>query len=314
MSVRPTTNDPTGKSTAPNLHTNPYWLRSIIIVFMNTPRRHHFVPAFYLQQWSEKNGRLIEYSKRYSKLVRRSVGPRRTGFEVDLYSLKDLPPDSTQHLETKFLNNADRIGSEALRRLLEPQNAPWTPAQRAAWSIFLICMEMRHPDSIAELKSAAGEIWDETEVEFKKRYCEIRKEGQPETYEDYLQQRDQYDDAWGRSVIIEYALHDSAIRKHIDAMRWFVFDTSGAEHSLLTSDRPILFWDLTRIDGFIAMPISPSKIFVAANGQHNIDYIRGKSLDELVFKNNKFVVERAKKFVWAKDTSTASFVEQYMST
>jgi hypothetical protein len=97
-------------------------------------------------------------------------------------------------------------------------------------------------------------------------------------------------------------------------MSWHILDTSRAKQSLLTSDRPILFWDLDGADGFIAMPISPSKIFIAANGQHNLDYMRSCSPDELVFKNNKFVTERARKFVWGCDTSLTEFVEQYMST
>jgi hypothetical protein len=30
---------------------------------MNIPRDHHFIPAFYLKQWTDQNGKLVEYTR-----------------------------------------------------------------------------------------------------------------------------------------------------------------------------------------------------------------------------------------------------------
>lgn len=281
---------------------------------MSTPRRHHYVPAFYLQQWATAGGKLVEFSKVRSKLIHKPVGPRATGFQADLYTLADLPPESRQHLESAFFNPIDDAGSKALNRHLSLSSEAWTLEQRNAWALCVMSMKMRHPDAAPELFSLIAQIWDETEEEFERQYQNIRAEHHPKTYQDYLKQRGPHDDAWGKTAIIKHAFKERAVRERISAMNWFVFDTARADYPLLTSDRPLLTWDLFGTDSFIAMPISPSKIFVAASGQNNIDYLHSLSPNELALRNNKLVVEQARKFVWATDISLAEFIGQHMST
>jgi hypothetical protein len=60
---------------------------------MNAPRDHHFIPVFYLSQWAGSDGKLIEFTRKYDKLIPKSVGPRSTGYETDLYQFPDLPQD-----------------------------------------------------------------------------------------------------------------------------------------------------------------------------------------------------------------------------
>lgn len=281
---------------------------------MSTPIRHHYAPVFYLQQWATTGGKLVEFSKVRSKLINKLVGPQATGFQSELYTLEDLPPESQRHLESSFFNSIDNAGSKALNIHLGLSNEAWTFEKRNAWSLFLMSMQLRHPDALPELISVLSEMWDEGDEEFERKYQSIRAPHHPKTYEDYLKQRGPHDDAWGRVSVIEHAFKEAFIRDRLNAMKWEVFDTSEADHALLTSDRPILFWDLEGIDGFVAMLLSPSKVFIAANGKHNIDYIRSCSPNELVHKNNKLVVEQARKFVWGADASLAEFVEKYMST
>jgi hypothetical protein len=47
------------------------------------------------------------------------VGPRRTGFEENLYSFPELPTDAAQHLESKFLQLVDSDAAKALKQHLE---------------------------------------------------------------------------------------------------------------------------------------------------------------------------------------------------
>jgi hypothetical protein len=70
---------------------------------MSDPHDHHFIPAFYLARWAGNGGKLIEFSRKYNKLIAKPVGPHATGFETDLYEAKDLPPEQQQHLEKVWL-------------------------------------------------------------------------------------------------------------------------------------------------------------------------------------------------------------------
>src|SRR5262245_61693076 len=92
---------------------------------MSQPRDHHFIPVFYLKQWANVDGKLIEYSRPYDgRLVSKPVGPRATGFQRDLYAFQDCPPEVAQYLESVFLKRADAQASGALAKLLAGDSAP----------------------------------------------------------------------------------------------------------------------------------------------------------------------------------------------
>src|ERR1700692_944016 len=66
---------------------------------MSIPYKHHFIPVCYLQHWcSYKDGKLYEFSIKHGKFISKRVGPRRTGFQENLYSFPELPTDAAQHL------------------------------------------------------------------------------------------------------------------------------------------------------------------------------------------------------------------------
>jgi hypothetical protein len=69
---------------------------------MSVPRDHHFIPVFYLSQWTGSGDKLVEYTIKRDKLIPKSVGPKSTGYEIDLYKFPDLPPASSQYLEQVF--------------------------------------------------------------------------------------------------------------------------------------------------------------------------------------------------------------------
>ena len=51
---------------------------------MSAPRDHHFIPVFFFKKWAGANGKVVEYSIKYGKLIAKPVGPRSTGYEFDL--------------------------------------------------------------------------------------------------------------------------------------------------------------------------------------------------------------------------------------
>src|ERR1700730_7270679 len=101
---------------------------------MSYPIDHHFIPVFFLEQWAGPNGKLIEYSIKYGKLIQKPIGPRGTGFEAGLYSFPELPPDAAQFLEQTFFDYADRMASDALQSHLGSNSKPRTAELISAWS------------------------------------------------------------------------------------------------------------------------------------------------------------------------------------
>jgi hypothetical protein len=281
---------------------------------MNAPRDHHFIPAFYLKQWVDKNGKLIEYTRKGGKLIAKSVRPRSTGYERDLYAFPELPADAAQFIEQEFLAYADQRASDALDNHLGAAAYPWTSELVSAWSHFVIAIHLRHPDAMPELRDAAKAIWDASGADSEARYQAIRKPTDPPSFDAYIALRDPLAPVKMRVNLIIKALDNDIVGAHVNKMPFAIIDLSASPHRLLTSDRPVELFNLEEPNGILAIPISPSKMFVAANDDATFDKLRRANPGKLACDANTFVVGRARRFVWAQDTSQERFIANRMST
>jgi len=218
-------------------------------------------------------------------------------------------------MEERFFDCADRVASEALQMLLAGDNR-WTSETRSAWSRFVIGIYLRHPDAIAELRAAArgGEWGSESDVQ--RQYELIRRPSDPATFDGYIAEKAPLGVQMELDLIM-WLLDDATIGRHVNSMVWDVVDVSAASRRLLTSDRPA---DLDRLnlrttDGAIMMPISPTKLFVAFNGPQRLPYLRelnSRRPQEIVGLANRRTVERARRYVWAQDSSQQAFIGKHM--
>jgi hypothetical protein len=157
---------------------------------MNAPIDHHFIPTFFLVQWADASGKLVEYTIKHDKVIAKPVGPRATGYEQRLYSFPELPPDAAYFLEAVFFNYADRVAADAVRNHLSAAPSPWTTELISAWSRFVIALHLRHPDAMPELRAAAKSVWDGGGDTYQTQYEAIRKPEDPPTFDEYLAVRD----------------------------------------------------------------------------------------------------------------------------
>lgn len=281
---------------------------------MNPPRDHHFIPAFYLKQWAGSNGKLVEYTRKGGKLIPKPVGAGSTGYERDLYSFPELPPDAAQFMEEVFFQYADQKASDALDNHLGLRSFPWTNALVSAWSRFVIALHLRHPDAMPELRAAATAIWTASGFDCQARYDALRKPMDPSTFDEYLALRDPLLPVKVRVNMIIKALDNAEVGAHINQMTHAVIDVSAAPFRLLTSDRPVELSSIKEPRGILSIPTSPTKVFVAANDESTFDKLRKTTPEELVRQINTFVVSRARRFVWAQDESQERFIDNRMST
>jgi hypothetical protein len=281
---------------------------------MNAPRDHHFIPAFYLKQWADTNGKLIEYTRKGGKLIPKPVGPRSTGYVRDLYAFPELPSETAQYLEQVFFAYADQKASDALDNHLGVASFPWTSELVTAWSRFVLAIHLRHPDAMPELREAAKNIWDASGVDYQARYEAVRKSTDPPTFDEYLALRDPLTPVKMRVNLIMKAFDNEIVCTHVNQMKFAIVDISAAPHRLLTSDRPVQIFNLKESNGLLSIPISPTKIFVAVNDGSTLDKLRRVKPSTLVSNINTFVVSRARRFIWAQDTSQERFIANRMST
>lgn len=277
------------------------------------PRDHHFIPAFYLKQWCV-GGKLIEYSIKNKKLISKPVGPKATGFQTDLYSFPELPPDQAQHIEKVFLQYLDNTADRGLKLHLTGDRRGWTPELVDGWSRFLLSVHVRHPDAMIEFRATLKRIWAESGVSTQDEYYRTKKPTDPDTFEEYIANIDPLIPIKVQVNAIINAIDNEFVINHFRGMYWSVINLSNSPHRLLTSDRPLGLFDLKRADGAMYLPISPTLLFLAANDRKTALNLVRVPPNDIAARVNEFVVVRARRYVWAQTESQATFIKRRMST
>ena len=281
---------------------------------MGEPRDHHFIPKFFLKSWCDKNGQLIEYTKKNGKLIAKPVGPGGTGFQRDAYAFPDLPPEQAQILERDYFDFHDREASLALQELLTV-GVPSNNERQSAMTRFVVGLHLRHPDGIPELRDAAKAIWNGTAEKSEARYQAIRKPNDPATLDEYIAAHDPHFPAKAAlGLVVTACFENPRLLERVHAMAWRVFDTSPSHWKLLLSDRPVGLVTIGKPDGHLWLPISPTKLIVAAPDPRTLDFFGTKKPKELVSMANYATVSRARRFVWAADRSQELFIESHFGT
>jgi hypothetical protein len=125
------------------------------------PKKHHYLPAFYLKRWTSEDGLLIEYSRPWKNELRdKRVHPNATGYVKGLYELRDLPPETAQQAEELFFKPADTHAADALDLLYENSMPTWQTRERSGWSRFLVSLLLRTPEEIPRVKAALAAVLD----------------------------------------------------------------------------------------------------------------------------------------------------------
>lgn len=281
---------------------------------MSQPRDHHFIPVFYLKQWANADGKLIEYSRPYrNKIVPKLVGPRSTGFQSDLYAFPNCPPEIAQYLESQFLMRTDNLASLALAKLLSGGAEPWTPDLRSAWSRFTINFLIRHPHPFAEIKMVTHDSWLQPDDVTQLEYERLRQPADPELFEQWVVgQGDNLADRI-RIRFIQSAMDNERTGTRLNAMLWNVLDLSASRFRLLTSDWP-LYREINRERMLFALPISPTALFTAVTHADIFADLRRTEPETLVRTMNNAVVSSSRLYVYSASRDQDRFISNWMSS
>jgi hypothetical protein len=235
---------------------------------------------------------LFEFSRPYKNLITKLVGPKATGFQTDLYSFPELPPDIRHVLESRFFNSTDQLASDALDRLYAANNN-WTPTLRSAWSRFVINFRMRHPDPLTEMRGYIEKTWNNSDRYYEAEYAKIRKPEHPETLAEYTASLGPETGQKIQLRLLQSTFDNERLGERLNAMQWDVLDTSNANFPLLTSDWPC---DLA-----------------LSRDTELLRQLQRSNRKRIVQITNKYVVSKARRYVYAHDKSQTNFIDKYMS-
>lgn len=272
---------------------------------------HHYIPVFYLKQWT-KGGRLVEFSRQYGgKVKTRPTSPTGTGYEPGLYRLSGLPDDQAEEIEKRFFGQVDNMANEALQIHLGSWGArKWNPKHIPAWSTFLTSLLFRVPEHVKRARTLLEDHWLDGYEEHKATYEKLAGSEKKDMLTFVIDSSTKY-----TMKLAESMIRDETVRPHIEGMRWTVLDLKDSGIPLFASDRPVaISGALLEPTGYVTLPISPTKVFLACNTEQQEDRLLSLSALKLANDLNRHTVRRAVKYAWSASRDRLAYVDDNLST
>lgn len=277
------------------------------------PRKHHFAPVFYLSRWAGRDGEIEQFHKPYLSVVKvRRLPPSATGFKEDLYTLPGLAPDLAQQVESGFMQTVDSRAAEVLASM-EAGYEPVTSEARSDWTRFLLSLQLRTPSDIVGIKARVQSDWGVTVPQIQERYGELRDEGDPLTFEEFVEARDPRVVERAAVKLATVLMDHEGVGRRINNMVWEIIEVRASNLALLTSDRAVdQVLGLGDAKAFLTLPLGPNKLFIAANRKSIIEGLAAAKARDLVMHRNRSTVKLARDYVWAQDRAQSDFIRRFM--
>ncbi|MBE7728250.1 DUF4238 domain-containing protein [Komagataeibacter sp. FXV3] len=280
---------------------------------MAAPRKHHFIPAFYLAQWAASNDQLIEWSKPFGSVKPIRRHPNATGFQEDLYTFQSLAPEARQWFEQTFLKDTDDLASQALKEIMKGRLDALSIRQKSAWVRFIMSLELRHPDVVSEIRETIEVLWNKHDWFTKAAYEAARSPIDPLTFNDYLDKSSPDGQTRAQVDLLVRFMDNLTIGRRIIGMPWAVLDVSTSVEHLLTSDWPVDL-ALGGTPASVTLPISPTMLFMACADESIFEAISRSNQTEIVRTINEYVVSHARRYVFSSDETQESLIKNRMSS
>lgn len=269
---------------------------------MQEGQKHHYIPIFYLKQWTGADGRLCEYSRPYDKVKAYRRYPSQTGFSYGLNTLATYPAPVSEIVERKLMQAIDSKAAAALRSLLANDICALDANGRSSWARFIISLMRRTPEAVKDI----GDRLRASIVELGRSYTppkEVTAEELEADLTGHVERR--------KALLLQDLMNSPLIGNMLINMRWTVANFAKTKHKLLTSDRPFIMTNgIGHPNSHIVVPISPTQCFYAAATIGEEIKLKSLSAAEFIFLLNNKMAAQARQFVYGVDDTELDFVTE----
>jgi hypothetical protein len=278
------------------------------------PEKHHYIPVFYLKRWAGPDRRLCVYSRPHKEVRALRRHPEATAFEYDPYTIQGVDLATASHLERRFFLQADNDAAQTLAHMEADPKKPLTVEQRSAWSRFIMCLVHRNPETVARLREQVRAEANRTIREFRENYAVLKRSDDPDTFEEYERQNRTGYIGRTSARLMQAVMDSDRVGKLLNKMTWTILNLPSA-YPLLASDRPLIMTNgISKPESHIAIPISPRKLFVAANDPSFAAALASEDPNDVVKRANERLTEQARNLVFGVDDQQLRFVGNRLGT
>jgi hypothetical protein len=277
--------------------------------------KNHYIPKTYLRRWAAReDGKICQHRCINGRIVAKRVYPAETGYAADLYTLADLPPHKRHFVEEVLFKRVDQDAANGLDLFLADDiNVGVNAAIISGWSRFLMSLLHRQPAKIEGLKVAAQEKFRSYIPDLRAGWGQ-HPEHESMTFDEYIENNGPALNAISFANVLAKICNSENIGRHMNNMIKSVATIQDSKR-FLTCDNPLtLFRPLSDAGAYILLPISPKKIFIAANGQEIVDRLFERLRDDnLVEQLNEAAISNAILYVYDTYEDQTGLVRRYFT-
>lgn len=266
------------------------------------PKRHHYVPVFLMRPWvDEADGMLLRYYRnRLGAVVSKRRSPRSVCFEEGLYSTPDLEPEHRQQMETGFMGRIDDAAANAHALLLAGGVPALDDRHRIDWALFIMSLWFRTPHDVKALADALAVLGEPSvsrqvlDVDAPEEWpAGAFRDLQMEALRELIEDRER----WIALLEMEWAVVPIEPGRELWISDWALGLPRADEAPWLGAP-----------GSYVALPISPSMLFVAAGSRAKLRAIESRSPREIISWQNGMSVGCAINFVGATGPRNADYI------
>jgi hypothetical protein len=277
---------------------------------MQLPRKHHYKPVFFLSRWVGRDRQLCEMKLINGNVVAKRRYPTATGYIKDLYRTNGVREDISQDLEIKFMSPPDNDAAIALNKLATDMLL--SEDERIAWARFMLSLLYRNREGVEFIKTHIADIRSEATLALEPDWAARRGPLDEPTLAEASAAREPAAAAMSAANMTADIIANSRAVPYIATMHWTRVDLRGSKLPLLTSDRPLVFVGLSDPRTYMALPIGPYDLFVAARDDR---FSRPRTdATDIAWRMNRDVVSLGRQFVWGVDDVQIDFVRTYLGS
>jgi len=263
---------------------------------VNPPRKHHYLPEWYLSRWKRqwndeeviwefgRVGPLNELKARYRH-------PAATGYALDLYTIPNSAAEDASEIETKLLQIVDDRGARAIAKAEHDEAAE--PEDKAGLVQFMLSMLHRSPDCINYLEKRLAQELGENP---------LFEDADTATFR-----------AGALNTFVELIQSQPMISRMME-MSTFVINLGEDTHDLLTSDSPLMMSNgIGHTDAFIILPTGPRTLIMLTENSSLPDHMAKHDCKVLAKAMNDAVTVQAKKLVFGPNTKQKRFIDNRLN-
>lgn len=279
---------------------------------MSVPEDHHFLPKFYLSRWIDPGiNELWEYARPRDKVVVLRRSPKGTGKQRHLYSIiGEVEPELREQVELRLMSPLDDKAARALSEMIDTRERPQSKELRDGWARFVMSLLHRSPRRLAYLESMIRTYEFETTPDEEEVYSKLRGPNDPVTLKRLFADGDDSRISRSRAVLLRSLVDSESIGNVIVRMRWGMIQVNQPKHRLLTCDDPVLMSNgLNHDRSFIAIPVAPDLMFIAANHANVLAAFSGQRSIAFEASMNNAICLQADRLVMGQTNQCLRFVE-----